>query len=124
MANNKDLAKYNFKKGFGPKRNTNGAPRKLISKIADLGYTYGEISSTILNIAAMTIDEIKQIAENEDCAALERLIAKSLIKDFSKGSLWNLETIISRAIGKPKETAQLINDNKIEIVFVKGKTIL
>jgi hypothetical protein len=31
---------------------------------------------------------------------------------------------LSRVYGKPKETTAVIQDSKIEVVFVKGKTIL
>lgn len=113
-----------FKQGYDPRRNVNGGPRKLLSKIADMGYSYGEISSTILTICAMQIDEIKAVCESNEATALERMICKALLRDFEKGSLWNMETIINRAIGKPKETQAVISDNKIEVVFVKGKTIL
>lgn len=119
-----DIVKHQFKIGYDPRRNLNGAPRKLLSKIADMGYTYGEISSTILTICAMTIDEIKAVSESPEATAIERMICKALLRDFEKGSLWNMETIINRAIGKPKETQAVISDNKIEVVFVKGKTIL
>lgn len=113
-----------FKKGFDPKRNLSGAPRKLISKISELGYSNREIADTLMNIAALTKTEIQSITDNEECTLLERMVAKALLRDYEKGSLWNLETIISRAIGKPKETTAVTNDGKIEVVFVKGKTIL
>ena len=118
-----DIEKYQFKKGFDPKRNNNGAPRKLISSLSDLGYNNRQVSDTLLNILALTKSEIESISENENCSMLERLVSKALLKDFSKGSLWNVETIMNRAIGKPKETTQLQNE-KIEVVFVQGKTIL
>jgi hypothetical protein len=41
-----------------------------------------------------------------------------------RGSLYSLDTLLTRVYGKPKETAQITSDNKIEVVFVKGKTIL
>ena len=113
-----------FKKGFDPKRNSSGAPRKLISKISELGYNNREIADTLMNIAALTKTEIQSITENEECTLLERMVAKALLRDYEKGSLWNLETIISRAIGKPKESATVENSGKIEVVFVEGKTIL
>jgi hypothetical protein len=113
-----------FKKGFDPKRNVSGAPRKLISKISELGYNNREIADTLMNIAALTKAEIQSITENEECTLLERMVAKALLKDYEKGSLWNLETIISRAVGKPKESATVENSGKIEVVFVEGKTIL
>lgn len=113
-----------FKKGFDPNRHYNGRPRKLVSKIADIGYTNSEITDAIKNIAALTESEIKQIVDNKDCTVLERMIGKAILKDLGKGSLWNLEIIINRAFGKPKETQAVENTGKIEVVFVKGKTIL
>jgi hypothetical protein len=119
-----DIVKYQFKKGFDPKRNSSGAPRKLISRISELGYNNREIADTLMNIAALTKAEIQSITENEECTLLERMVAKALLRDYEKGSLWNLETIISRAVGKPKESATVENSGKIEVVFVEGKTIL
>ena len=113
-----------FEKGFDPRRNIKGVPRKLVSKISDIGYTNNQIIDTIKNIAALTESEIKQIVENEDCTVLERMIGKAILKDFGKGSLWNLEIIINRAFGKPKEIQAVENTGKVEVVFIKGKTIL
>ncbi len=118
-----DISQYQFKKGFDPKRNVSGAPRKLISSLSELGYTSQQITNTMLNVFALTKTEVESIAENESLTMLERLIAKAVIKDFSKGSLWNFESLLNRAIGKPKETIQTQNE-KIEVVFVEGKTIL
>jgi hypothetical protein len=123
MAKN-DIIKHQFSKGFDPKRNINGAPRKLISSLSELGYTNRQVSDTMLNLLALSKSEVESISENENFTMLERIIAKALIKDYSKGSLWNIENLLSRAIGKPKETALIESENKIEVVFVKGKTIL
>jgi hypothetical protein len=124
MANNKDLEKYSFKPGFDPRRNVNGAPRKLISTFTDIGYTKREINDTIVNMLSMTAEEIKQVGENEECTVLERTVAKALLKGMEKGSLFNIETTISRAMGTPNQSTDVQIDNKIEVVFVKGKTIL
>jgi len=78
----------------------------------------------LLNILALTLDEIKVIADNEGATALERTIAKAILNGAAKGSLYNIETVITRAIGKPKEVSEVKQDSKIEVVFVKGKTIL
>jgi hypothetical protein len=118
-----DISQHQFKKGFDPKRNVSGAPRKLISSLSELGYTSRQITDTMLNVFALTKAEVESIAENESLTMLERLIAKAVIKDFSKGSLWNFESLLNRAIGKPRETIQTQNE-KIEVVFVEGKTIL
>jgi hypothetical protein len=108
----------------GQSGNPFGRPRKLLSSLSEIGYSNSQISDALLNIIALTEQELKTIVENEECTILERLVAKSILKDYAKGSLWNLETIITRAIGKPKETAQITNDGTINVVFQKGKTIL
>lgn len=113
-----------FQKGFDPRRNITGANRKVISTFIELGYSKKEIRDTYVIMMAMTEPELLAIYNNKDCSVLERTIALSLLKGMEKGSLWNLETIISRAIGTPNQSADVNIDNKIEVVFVKGKTIL
>ena len=113
-----------FKKGFDPRRNMNGQPRKLISTFSEIGYTKREVNDCILNILAMTADEIKKVADNDDCTILERTIAKALLKGMEKGSLFNIETTLSRSIGMPDKAENGSQVNKIEVVFVEGKTIL
>lgn len=113
-----------FGKGFDPRRNLNGAPRKVISTFQDMGYTRREINDTIVNLLSMTADEIKKVGDNDDCTILERTVAKALLKGMEKGSLFNIETTISRAMGTPNQSSDVTVDNKIEVVFVKGKTIL
>lgn len=125
MANKLD----NLKKGNGfdkhPERiNRNGRPMKLASKLNEIGYSSSQVLDTIKNILALTESEANEIAENEDSTILERMIAKALLKDLSKSSLYNSELLISRAFGKPKESASIQTNEKIEVVYVKGKTIL
>ena len=125
MANKLD----NLKKGDGfdkfPERiNKQGRPMKLASKLNEIGYSNSQILDTIKNIIALTEYQVKNIADNKDFTMLERMIAKALLKDISKSSLYNLELLISRAFGKPKETAIVQSNDRIEVVFVKGKTIL
>ena len=122
MANEKNLIP--FKPGFDVRRNTKGAPRKIVSQYVDLGYTNREIVDTMMNLVAMTNEELKDIQEDEGNTALERTVAKAIIKGLEKGSLYNLEQLITRAIGKPREIQQVTTDSKIEVVFVTGKTIL
>ena len=113
-----------FGKGFDPRRNVNGASRKVISTFQDMGYTKREINDTIVNMLSMTADEIKKVVDNDDCTVLERTVAKALLKGMEKGSLFNIETTISRAMGTPNQSSDVTVDNKIEVVFIKGKTIL
>lgn len=108
----------------GETMNPFGRPRKLVSTLSGIGYTNSQINDTMMNIIALTLDEIKQIENNTTCTALERTIAKAVLNGAKKGSLYNLETLITRAMGKPKETQAVENTGTIEVVFVKGKTIL
>lgn len=125
MANKLD----NLKKGNGfdkyPERiNRKGRPIKLASKLNQIGYTNSQVIDTIKNILALTESEVKDISDSEDFTILERMIANALLKDLSKGSLYNLELLLSRTFGKPKESASIQNTEKIEVVYIQGKTIL
>lgn len=113
-----------FKKGFDPKRNVSGAPRKLLSKMFGFGYTKREVQDTLMSIITLTVNEIKQISENPDCTFLEVACAKALLKDVSKGSLWNTELILNHCIAKPSDSIKVDDTGKIEVIFVEGKTIL
>lgn len=94
-----------------------------MSTLSGIGYSNKEIQDTIRNITSLTEKEVKEVAANQDCSILERTVAKAMLQGLQKGSLWNLETVITRAFGKPIETSAAVIDNKIEVVFVDGKSI-
>ena len=73
---------------------------------------------------SMNIDELKDVYDNPKATILEKTIANAMVKSLKKGSLYSLETLLTRVYGKPKETQSITQDNKIEVVFVAGKTIL
>ena len=111
-----------FEKGDIP--NPNGRPRKYISELKDKGYRMVEINDCIQVMIAMTIDELAEVYKNPKSTVLEKTIANAIRKSLEKGSLFSLETLLTRVYGKPKETAQVQTDSVIEVVFKKGKTIL
>jgi hypothetical protein len=47
-----------------------------------------------------------------------------LMTSLKKGSLYSIDTLLTRVYGKPKEQQDVNMDQKIEVVFVNGKTIL
>jgi hypothetical protein len=112
----------NWEKGVSG--NPNGRPRKYVSLLKDAGYKLSEINDTIQTMMAMDIQELKGVYENPQATILEKTIASAMRKSLEKGSLYSLETLLTRVYGKPKETAEVTNDGKIEVVFVNGKTIL
>jgi hypothetical protein len=112
----------NWEKGVSG--NPNGRPRKYVSLLKDAGYKLSEINDTIQNMMAMDLQELKGVYENQQATILEKTIASAMRKSLEKGSLYSLETLLTRVYGKPKETAEVTNDGKIEVIFVNGKTIL
>jgi hypothetical protein len=53
----------------------------------------------------MTLDELEVVYKNGDI--LERTIAAALQKSLEKGSLYSLDTLLSRTHGKPTEMVEV-----------------
>lgn len=118
----KDIEKYQFKKG--EVANPNGRPRKYVSLLKDQGYKLSEINDTIQNMMAMDLDELKAVWDNPKATIMEKTVAAAMRKSLEKGSLYSLDTLLTRVYGKPKETTAVENSGKIEFIITKGKTIL
>lgn len=108
----------------GETMNPNGRPKKYVTTLKESGYKLSEINDTIQTMMAMNIDELKAAFDNPNATILEKTIANAMKKSLEKGSLYSLDTLLSRVYGKPKETSSVENSGKIEFVFTKGKTIL
>ena len=108
----------------GETMNPNGRPRKYVSILKEHGYKKSEIDDTIQNMMAMDLDELKAVYDNPKGTILEKTIANAMVKSLQKGSLYSLETLLTRVYGKPKETSSVENTGKVEFVITKGKTIL
>lgn len=125
MANKLD----NLKKGDGfdthPERiNREGRPRKYVSQLKEQGYKLAEINDCIQVMISMDIQELKEVWDNPKATILEKTISMALRKGLEKGSLYSIETLLTRVYGKPKESVHQEHDGKIEVVFVNGKTVL
>lgn len=107
-----------FKKGHKPENmfkkgqsgNPNGQPRKLASQLKIIGYTKNEAAATINSMLAMTIIELKEIFENPNATILEKTVAAALKRSLEKGSLYSLDTLLSRTHGKPTEMVEVSAD--------------
>lgn len=108
----------------GETMNPNGRPRKYVSTLKEHGYKLAEINDCILAMMAMDIDELKAVWDNPKATILEKTVANAMRKSLEKGSLYSLDTLLNRVFGKPKETQQVTNDGRIEVVFIDGRTIL
>ena len=108
----------------GESGNPNGRPRKYVSLLKEQGYKLSEINDSIQALMSMDEEEIKSVSTNDKATVLEKTIAKAILKSMSNGSLYSLDTLLTRVYGKPKEQMDIKSDNKIEVIFVDGKTIL
>ena len=108
----------------GESGNPNGRPRKYVTLLKEQGYKLSEINDTIQVMMSMDMDELSDVYKNPKATVLEKTIANAMNKSLQKGSLYSLDTLLSRVYGKPKEQMDIQQDTKIEVVFVEGKTIL
>jgi len=108
----------------GQSGNPNGRPRKYVTLLKDQGYKLSEINDTIQVMMSMDVEELKSVYDNPRATILEKTIANAMNKSLNKGSLYSLDTLLTRVYGKPKEQMDIQQDTRIEVVFVEGKTIL
>jgi len=97
-----DNLKPNWEKGESG--NPNGRPKKYVSALKEQGYKNSEINDCILVMISMDLDELKDVWQNPRATILEKTIANALRKSLEKGSLYSIEVLLSRAVGKPKES--------------------
>ena len=90
-----------FKKGQSG--NPNGRPRKFVCLLKDMGYNKQDIDTTIQNMMAMTINELAEVFKDDNATVLEKTVANAIKKGIEKGTLYSLETLISRVYGMPNQ---------------------
>ena len=88
----------------GVSGNPAGRPRKFVSALKDIGYNKQDINTTIENMLAMTIKELAEVYNDVDATILEKTVAGAMKKSLEKGSLYSIETLISRVHGVPSQT--------------------
>jgi hypothetical protein len=118
MANAENILNQGFH--TNPERiNKNGRPRKYVTLLKENGYKLSEINDTIQSMMAMTTDELKEIFIDESSTILEKTIANAMKKSIDKGSLYSLETLLTRVYGRPSEQSNIDikSDNKIVVRF-------
>lgn len=103
--NEENIQSHKFKRGVSG--NPNGRPKRIISKFVADGYTKSEISNLITQLLALSLDQLEEISKDKQSTSLEASIASAIIKDYKKGSLDIVETIISRRYGKSKEIHEI-----------------
>ena len=104
-----------FPKGYDPRRNLKGRPRLYISKLKEGGYSQSEVTDCLLVMLSMTIDQLKEVHDNQEATVLEKTVANALVASYKKGSLYSVETLLTRACGSPKQSTDMVLQTSIRV---------
>lgn len=96
----------------------NGRPRKWVSELRDKGYTLSQVNDAIQVLISMSDTELHAVDNDNDGAILERIVARALLASHDKKSLYNIETLLTRVYGKPKELSESKSVTKILVEYV------
>ena len=106
-----------YRPAKGETMNRRGRPRKLISKLKETGYAVSEVNDCIKVLLSMTEAELAEVYGNPEATALEKTIAGAMQKSIEQGSLHALDSLLTRAYGKPKENMTLTHDDHPRVVI-------
>lgn len=125
------MANYNPKKenlkpfAAGDERiNRVGRPRKYTTTLKEQGYKLSEINDAIQVMLSMTLEELKSVYENPDGTILEKTVANAMVTSLKKGSLYSIETLLSRVWGTPKQTSDVNVVASIQVIAPDDETRL
>lgn len=105
--------------------NRKGRPKKPVLQMKVEGYKLAEINDTIQMLCSMNSEELKEVLNNSKATILEKTVAAALKKGIERGELVNIETLLNRVYGKPKEKMDIttngenITTPKIEIEIIR-----
>jgi hypothetical protein len=111
MANEQNLKP--FKKGYDERREGNGRPKKFTTLMKEEGYKLSEVNDSIQAIMSMDEKTIKELIKNPDATMLEKTVARAIVKSYEKGSLYSMDTLLSRVYGKPRESIEATVEQKV-----------
>jgi len=97
----------------GETGNPDGRPRKYVSTLQAQGYKLSEVNDAIQALMSMDLEELKTVAGNPKATVLEVTIAMAIKKSIDRGSLYSIETLLTRVYGKPKELTEATGTQKI-----------
>jgi hypothetical protein len=107
----------------GQTGNPNGRPRKFVCLLKDMGYTKQDINTTIQNMMAMSISELAEVFKDDNATVLEKTIANAIKRGIEKGTLYSMETLLTRVYGQPKQEIESKNENlnkNIQVEIIKS----
>jgi C4-type Zn-finger protein len=96
----------------GQSGNPKGRPKKYVLSMKTEGYKMTEINDTIQAMVGMNMEELKKVFESDKATILEKTVAAALRKGLQKGELNNIETLLNRLYGKPKEKMDITTNGE------------
>jgi hypothetical protein len=69
---------------------------------------------------SMNMNELKDVWDNPNATVLEKTIAGAIKKSIEKGSLYSIETLLSRVFGKPKEQVEQSGEITVHTINLAG----
>jgi hypothetical protein len=93
-----------FQSGHDERRNLKGRPKKFLTVLKELGYANAEINETFIGLLGCSMDELNEMEQDEKTTMLVKVCIEVLKKSFRQGSFYNIDMMLTRAFGKPKET--------------------
>lgn len=122
MKNNKEnILPFSWQKGQSG--NPKGRPRKFVCLLKDMGYNKQDINTTIQNMMAMSISELAEVFKDDNATVLEKTIANAIKRGIEKGTLYSMETLLTRVYGQPKQEIESKNENlnkNIQVEVIKS----
>lgn len=103
--------------------NPHGRPRKLVSRIANFGYTLIDIQNTIKNLLAYEPNELQAVVKNSESTVLEILVSKAIVEDIKRGGTQNLKNLMDRCFGMPKQETEMVLNQTQNVVIDWTKPI-
>lgn len=106
------LDSYKWERGI-TSPNPNGRPKSLKTMLKDeCNLTPSQTNYAIMSILTFTRNEVEYLQMDETQPMYTRMIAKALIKDYERGSLNSLESLLNRTQGTPKQQIQVDTFNE------------
>lgn len=93
--------------------NPNGRPKSLKTMLKhECNLTPSQTNEAIMSILTFTRNEVEYLSMDESQPMYARMIAGALIKDYERGSLNSLESLLNRTQGTPKQQIQVDTFNE------------
>lgn len=114
----------NLKKGKpfkkGQSGNSKGRPPKITTQLKKQGLSESQISDIAKEMLAMTIDELKVVAQKPNSTAYEVMLASAIRIAIQKGDISQIfGHVLHRLFGQPKQELDLTQK---QIVWNETKT--